>query len=162
MDSSRGFTCFPPQGTEFLSPGSLLTGGKRVPSSIAYLQGLAGLPCAGLAQLGHGPGTYHHPLEQHPQPPAPCSSYPEAGTAPAPPLLPLLPAPLALPIQMLHPLSHPAHTLPSSTVLGPRVPPSPRGIIIWVTFSSQLLEAPPCPLPLHLELEGSFICHCLF
>lgn len=92
------------------------------------------------------------------RPPASCLSSPGVGMAPAPPLLAPLPAPPASPTRVPHPPSCPARTLPAPSPPSPMAAPSGS----WVTFSSWLLEALPCPLPPRLELEGSFICHCLF
>lgn len=77
-------------------------------------------------------------------------SAPRVGSAPPCPLFPALSAPLALPIRChIHcpTLFAPSH----------RPPPYPMAASSgsWVTFSLQLLEAPPRPLPLCLEWNGA-------
>lgn len=77
------------------------------------------------------------------------------GSAPPCPLLPALPAPLALSVRC-H-IHHPTLIAPSCPALSPPGPPLPSSGS-WVTFSLQLLEAPPCPLPVFLEWNrASFV-----
>lgn len=78
---------------------------------------------------------------------------PRVGSASPSPLLP------ALALSIRCHIHHPTLLVPSCPALSPPGPPLPCPMAAssgsWVTFSLQLLEAPPCPLPLCLEWNGA-------
>lgn len=141
-------------------PGFLLCSGKQVPiSSITYW-------CGGFARTIGGRAGPSWPGLAWPQACTtvlrriihrPCA--PRAGSAPPCPLLPALSAPLALSIRC-H-IHRPTLLAPSCPALSPPgPPPCPMAASSgsWVTFSLQLLESLPCPLPLCLEWNrASFV-----
>lgn len=147
----------------FLSLGSCSSVENKSPSAASPLvwglcQHHSGSGWATLARSGvarHVPGMYQACTRVlrsiiH-RPPAP-----GVGSAPPCPFLPALSAPLALPIRC-H-IHCPTLLAPSHPALSPpRPPPCPMAASSgsWVTFSLQLLEAPPCPLPLCLEWNGA-------